>query len=275
MRVWPKHWHPETWICSMRGHDAPATGAEVVGPLDAMLGLVTPDGHRLARCLRCDCWVPHVAPFGSSIRFAELPPFNQLGKPRRGHALREAIVMRLIAINKATHALAFSLIALALMLTRINLFRMQTSAQAVLDFLNRRVGDTGQGDSRSWLEDKLEELLNMKSHTIALLLALALTYAVVEWAEAVGLWLERRWAEYLTVIATAGFLPLEIHELSKRVTALRVLALVTNLALLVWLVRNKRLFGLRGGRRAMERDLETDWPSVLESPTPAFGRTTP
>ena len=55
-----------------------------------------------------------------------------------------------------------------------------------------------------------------------MLLALALAYAIVEWAEAVGLWLEKRWAEYLTVLATTGFLPLEVHELVKRVTALRI-----------------------------------------------------
>ena len=55
---------------------------------------------------------------------------------------------------------------------------------------------------------------------------------MVEAVEAVGLWHERRWAEYLTALATAGFLPFEIDELIKRVTVFRVSALVINVAIL-------------------------------------------
>ena len=43
-----------------------------------------------------------------------------------------------------------------------------------------------------------------------------------------------------------------------------------NIALVVWLIRNKRLFGLRGGLKAMHE--EVDWGSILASPTPALGR---
>jgi len=80
----------------------------------------------------------------------------------------------------------------------------------------------------------------------------------------------RRWAEYLTAVATAGFLPLEINELLDRVTILRVLALVHHVAILVWLVWNKHLFGLQGGEATLIE--ATDWSEILESPTPASGR---
>ena len=53
-------------------------------------------------------------------------------------------------------------------------------------------------------------------------------------------------------------------------TVLRAGALIVNLALIVWLVRNKRLFGLRGGTRALED--HTDWAAVIAAPTPARGR---
>ena len=89
-------------------------------------------------------------------------------------------------------------------------------------------------------------------------------YAVIESTEAVGLWRERRWAEYLTVVATAGFLPFEIRELLERVTPLRVAAIVVNLAILVYLVYAKRLFGVRGGAAALER--QVDWEAILASP---------
>jgi len=76
----------------------------------------------------------------------------------------------------------------------------------------------------------------------------AAVYCVLEGTEAIGLWHERRWAEYLTALATAGFLPFELDELSHRVTVLRVAALVVNVAVLVYLVWRKHLFKV-GGRR--------------------------
>jgi hypothetical protein len=57
--------------------------------------------------------------------------------------------------------------------------------------------------------------------------------------------MERRWAEYLTCVATAGFLPYEIYELSKGISAFKLIALIVNLVVLVYLIWAKRLFGLR------------------------------
>ena len=68
--------------------------------------------------------------------------------------------------------------------------------------------------------------------------------------EAVGLWLLRRWGEYFAVIATCVFLPLEVYELTEKVTAFRLGALVINVAAVVWLLWSKRLFGLNGGGAA-------------------------
>lgn len=64
-----------------------------------------------------------------------------------------------------------------------------------------------------------------------------------------GLWQERRWGEYLTAVATAGLLPVTVGEVAARVTVLRVAALSFEIAVFVWLVWAKHLFGARGGRR--------------------------
>ena len=69
--------------------------------------------------------------------------------------------------------------------------------------------------------------------------------------EAVGLWYQRRWAEYLTFLVTTSLLPLEIYEIATRTTALKVIAFVINVAVVVYLLFAKRLFGLR---RRPERD---------------------
>jgi len=254
----------------MRGHVTPAAYAEEIGPGDAVLGAVLADGRHLARCLRCDTWIEHLPPVGTDVRYATLPPLSELTKPRRGKPLAEAIVMRLIAINKGTHALAFTLLAVAALALQTNLTRIHSFAQRLLRGVTGPLNDTGQYANKTWLGRQLEHLLNLKSGTLKVVLFIALLYAVVEWTEAIGLWFEKRWAEYLTVLATAGFLPLEIRELLHRVTALRVFALVINLALLIWLVYAKRLFGVRGGIKAMHDD--TDWDAIIASPTPARGR---
>jgi uncharacterized membrane protein (DUF2068 family) len=256
----------------MQGHVAPAASAAFVGVDDAPLGAELADGRRLARCLRCDSWIEHVAPVGKEIRYETIPPLDQLKKPRRGKPLNEAIGMRLIAINKGTHALGFTLVAVALTLTRTNLFALQHWAQRVLDFVQGPLNDAGQQHSQTWLGRQLENILNLKSGTITVLLGLAMLYAAVEWTEAIGLWKEKRWAEYLTVIATAGFLPLEVRELLHKVTFFRVFALIVNVALLVWLIYNKRLFGARGGHAAMLAHDDVDWDTVLHTPTPAKGK---
>jgi uncharacterized membrane protein (DUF2068 family) len=97
-------------------------------------------------------------------------------------------------------------------------------------------------------------------------------YAAIEGAEAVGLWYQRRWAEYLTFVATALFLPLEVYELTRTVSPFKLIALLLNLAIVVYLISAKRLFGIRGGVAAERADRERDvgWPA-LERTAPSAG----
>lgn len=271
MRLWPKHWHAETWICSLRGHVTPAAKAERVLLADAALGAQLADGRRLARCLRCDTWIEHEVPTPEEAAYDVVPLIADLPRPRRGKQLQEAILMRLIAANKGLHATLFGIVAILLGMIETHIGGLQSWAERVQKALSTTIGDTGQQSSRDWFGRQLVRILDIKGGALKILLFTATLYCVVEGTEAVGLWLGKRWAEYLTVIATAGFLPLEIHELTKRVTFLRLLALAVNVALLVWLIRNKRLFGLRGGYAALKRheDEEVDWDEILASPRPA------
>ena len=59
--------------------------------------------------------------------------------------------------------------------------------------------------------------------------------------EGIGLWLRKRWAEWLTVVATSIFIPLELHEIAMRPTAARFVVLVVNLAVVAYLVRQIRV----------------------------------
>ena len=104
--------------------------------------------------------------------------------------------------------------------------------------------------------------LNAGTGAIVLVAVGLLVYGLVEGVEGVGLWLAKRWAEYLTVVATAVFIPYEVYELTRAVTVTKALAFAVNVAAVVYLVVAKRLFGVRGRTRAYERELEGE--SLLE-----------
>jgi uncharacterized membrane protein (DUF2068 family) len=157
----------------------------------------------------------------------------------------------------------FAVLAALVILVDLNFASLRSEVQSLLSDVT---GQTGQGASQGVVVRELEKFLNVHSGTLTVLFVTAVVYAVVEGVEAVGLWRERRWAEYLTALATAGFLPFEIHELIKRVTALRISALVLNVAILVWLVWRKRLFGVRGGPKEEERP---DPAELFSPPAPA------
>ena len=157
-----------------------------------------------------------------------IPPVAELDLPRRGKPLEDAILLRLIAVDRGIHGVLFGLAAVALLIVKLDLPRIQAWAQSLLSDLNGTLDNTtSAGHVR--LSRELERLLDVRSGELTVLLVTATIYAVVESTEAYGLWRERRWAEYLTVVATAGFLPFEIRELMARVSVLRVGALVVNL----------------------------------------------
>ena len=267
MRLHPKRWNEELWVCSMRGHETPAARTRVLTPgADDVLGLDV--GHmRLARCLRCDSWIAGPIPTGTAIHHM-LPPLHALPQPRRGHVLQEAITMKVIALWRGAHAVVFLLLAALLAIVRTNLIGWKQSAATLVGQVGQVVDQTGRTNNSGLVFRSLERLSVLNPHTVTLSLLTAIGYAAMEGSEAVGLWLEKKWAEYLTVITTALLLPLAVHELIKRVTVFRIFALVANIGVLVFLVWTKRLFGFRGGTKDVE---VTDWTAVLAL-TPPTGR---
>ena len=81
----------------------------------------------------------------------------------------------------------------------------------------------------------------------------------------------------LDVISVVGRQePLEIYELTEKITALRVFALAVNIVAVIWLLWSKRLFGLNGGGRAYRDEHEAESLLSVESAglsgTPAGAR---
>lgn len=65
-------------------------------------------------------------------------------------------------------------------------------------------------------------------------------YAGLLLTEGVGLLLRKRWAEYFTIVTTAGLIPLELYELSKHITIAKIAILIINAAIVAYLVTRVR-----------------------------------
>jgi uncharacterized membrane protein (DUF2068 family) len=65
-------------------------------------------------------------------------------------------------------------------------------------------------------------------------------YAGLFTVEGVGLLLAKRWAEYFTIITTGGLIPIEIYELARHFTPVKVAVLIVNMSIVWYLVMRLR-----------------------------------
>jgi uncharacterized membrane protein (DUF2068 family) len=263
-RFRPKlHW--ELIICGTAGHRLVGLDSAELHPEDSLVAREL-HGVRFYRCLRCDSWLP-LPPPQNPARPA-LPSHDEIELPLRGRPLRDKVVLRLIAINRALHFLglgALSILAFVLANHRDEL--QGPVSRAIADLQGGPIG-TGVHAKHGVLHT-IEKVFSLNSSTIRLFAAAIAVYAIIEGVEAYGLWFGKRWAEYLTLIVTASFLPLEVYEMAHRLTPFKVIAFVLNVAVVIYLLWAKRLFGIRGGVAADEalRERDVGW-GALERATP-------
>ena len=246
-------WRSFDWnvrSCGWHGH---VTWAPTEDRLAERLHVETVDGVAW-RCLRCGSFVPG-DPLGGG-------PAEDAPIVLRGRALRDAFILRLLAVERGIRGVL--LVALAYGVYRFE--GAQDSLQRVFDdYLPRLrpIAEHAGVDLQSTGPVRLiQKALAADPHTLTLVSLGVLAYGALELLEAVGLWLMKRWGEYVAVVGTAIFLPLEIYELAERVTWLRVVAFLLNVFAVVYIVWTKRLFGFRGGRDAF--DAERHSASLLE-----------
>ena len=246
--------------CGWQGHE---TYAPDEPELRERLHVATAAGEAW-RCLRCGDFVVGTAKGGG--------PADEAPIVLRGRALRDATILRLLAAERAIRGLIILGIAYGVVRFRSAqddlreaFERALPAAKPLEDALHVNLTDSA-------FVHRLQDVLSSKPHTLALIATGLFAYAALQIVEGVGLWLLKRWGEYVAVVATSAFIPLEVYELVERVTLLRVGALIVNLAAVAYLVWTKRLFGFRGGHAAFEAErhsaslLEVEAAAVADPP---------
>jgi uncharacterized membrane protein (DUF2068 family) len=267
--------HYELIGCGVHGHELVGTDAAQVRPQDELLVREPGDGLRWYRCVRCDAWVPLPPPTAPTEQY--LPDREHIELPLRGRPLRDRYVLRLIALDRVVHFLVLGVLAAVVFLFAVNREALSQTFYRVLDAIQGGVGGpTGQGGDG--ILGELQKAFAAKPSTLWIVGLIIAAYALLEGVEAIGLWRGKRWAEYLTFIATTLLLIPEIYELTGTISPTKIITLVINLAVVGYLLFAKRLFGLRGGGRAeaAERDQDSGWDALERSlPAPTTSRHIP
>jgi uncharacterized membrane protein (DUF2068 family) len=254
--------------CGLHGHELLGTDTAELRPEDALVARES-DGLRWYRCLRCDSWLALTPPTQTTRKY--LPPRDEVVLPLRGKPLRDRYVLRLIALDRVIHFLVLGTLAAVVLLFASNRDALNAEFTRVLDDLQGGVGGPVVSSNQGVIKE-LRSLFAISIRNLYIVGVAVAGYAIMEGIEAVGLWFAKRWAEYLTFIATIVFIPYEVYELTKTISWLKVLTFVINVAIAVYLLYSKRLFGLRGGGKAekAEHDADVGW-SAIERATPRPG----
>ena len=265
------HLHWELIVCGTSGHELIGTDVREVRAEDSLVVREGPDGERWHRCLRCDSWLPLPPPEAPA---REHPPAREeIELPLRGKALRDKVVLRLIAIDRAFHFLVLALLSVAVLLFAAHRSELKGTFYRVVTDLQGGVAGGPIQTKPTGITHELDKLFTLSTGSLHLLAAVLGAYALVEGIEAVGLWYQKRWAEYLTFLVTASLLPLDGYELIHRTTVLKAIAVLINIAVVVYLLVAKRLFGIRGGAAADEEERGRDlgWDALERTAPGALG----
>jgi len=259
----------ELLTCGWRGHALVGTDAAELAQEDHVYARES-GGLRWHRCLRCDTWIPHPKP--DPATHPRAPRREEIELPLRGKPLRDKIVLRVIAVDRALHFVILGLLAIGLFLFAAHRADLRGTFFRLVTDLQGGVGGGPIQTSETGIVHELDRLFTLKTASLDRIGVVVAAYALLEGVEAVGLWLQKRWAEYLTFIATTALLPLEVYELSNRVSWFKLFAFVLNVAVVVYLIYAKRLFGVRGGARVDEREREQalGW-GAIDRATPPTG----
>ncbi len=237
--------------CGASGH---LTFAPDEPALRDRLNVATREGPAW-RCLRCGTFV-----IGEPVATG---PAADAPQVRRAEQVRSALILRIFAVERFLRALIFAALAIAVWRFSVSRLSFEQAYDQALSPLRALLRDFGFSVEHSKLLGLLHEAFTVDSRTLGYI-ALGLgAYALIEVIEGIGLWLVKRWGEYFAMIVTSLGLPYEIYDLTNKVTVLRVVAFVINLALVLYLVLTKRLFGVRGGKKAYEAKLRSE--SILDA----------
>jgi uncharacterized membrane protein (DUF2068 family) len=143
----------------------------------------------------------------------------------------ESRVLRLIALFKFFKASV-------LIVTGIGILRLiHNDAATTLDHWFARLG---LAPGNRFVDYAISKAANIPPERIKELGLGSFVYAALFLTEGIGLWMLKHWAEWFTVVITASLVPLEVWEIHRHPTTVKVLVLLINIAVVAYLLSRIR-----------------------------------
>ena len=139
-------------------------------------------------------------------------------------------LLRLIAVFKL-------LKTILLIVTGVCVFKLMLVGDGLL---YHWVSVLGLNPDGFYVEQAVNKAASIPPDKLKLLGTGSFVYAALFLTEGVGLWMQKRWAEWFTIIITASLIPLEIYEIFRHTTISRIVVLIINVAVLVYLILRVR-----------------------------------
>jgi uncharacterized membrane protein (DUF2068 family) len=136
-------------------------------------------------------------------------------------------LIRLVALFKLVKATL-------LIVTGIGILKLVHVNPAVQ--LDHWITKLGMDPGSHFINHAIQRVTNIPPNRIKELGIGTFIYAGLFMTEGIGLWLLKLWAEWFTVIATGSLIPIEGYEIYRHPTAIKILVLLINLAIVVYLV---------------------------------------
>jgi uncharacterized membrane protein (DUF2068 family) len=143
-------------------------------------------------------------------------------------------LIRLIALFKLLKAV---------LLIAVGLGALKLLHADVTSVLEECIAKLGLGPGSRYAGRFILEAASLTPNKIKDLELGSFIYAALFLTEGIGLWLVKRWAEWFTVIITSSLVPVEVYEIYRHPTAIRVLLLLINVVVVGFL-----LYRIRGER---------------------------
>jgi uncharacterized membrane protein (DUF2068 family) len=142
---------------------------------------------------------------------------------------------------RATDTKLFRLIAIfkllkALFLIAVGIAALKLVHTDVASVLEKLVAMFGLGPGSRYVGRTLLEAAALTPTKIKDIAVGSFIYAGLFLTEGIGLWLLKRWAAWFTVIITSSLVPVEVYELYRHPTAVKVLVLIINVAVVAYLL---------------------------------------
>jgi uncharacterized membrane protein (DUF2068 family) len=143
----------------------------------------------------------------------------------------DSTLVRLIAIFKLLKAV---------LLIAVGVAALKLLHQDVASVVEHWVAKLGLDPGQQYVDRALQKAANLTPNKIKGLGIGSFIYAGLFLTEGIGLWLLKPWAEWFTVIVTSSLVPVELYEIYRHPSPIKVLVLIINIAVVGYLVHRIR-----------------------------------